>query len=512
VRRMAILSAIPALVLARNGAAVHPKSSSSPRPVGRCVLALTAVGLIGASVLQPVTASAGVPPVNPSAPGPYRVASVDYTLGDSALKVPGFRQEPGSDEEQDEQPLAPIELTGTAHYPQDLSGKRHPLIVLSHGYWITCADAAAKAAAEAAEEERATIVDPTPPEEGEPTPVPEPGQTDDPARWHELSEIITSSYGRLTAWPCATGTPALPSYRGFDYLAKHLASQGFIVVSVSANGVNAGSLGETADMARAAVVNKHLAMWAQLDRTGSGPLATRFTRPRSTTPVKVDFKGRIDLTQVGTMGHSRGGRGAIWQAADVHRDLWPAGVQVKAVVALAPANAYGEVGSQDAVPYLVTRTPFMVWLGTCDGGTGVQGQGFLKFALGRNRVPMTQLTVHGANHNFVNTEWSPSSGQVDAQDDASHSGPGRCEGRTPGTLPTKPDGTFDPDAEDGIADEDVAQLGEAAERKVSAAYLSAYFRRNLMNDKRFDSMLSGKQFPLARIADVEALRIDPARR
>jgi hypothetical protein len=291
-----------------------------------------------------------------------------------------------------------------------------------------------------------------------------------------------------------------------------LASQGFIVVSVSANGVNAGQLGETADMARAAVVNKHLALWAQLDRTGSGPLAGRFTRPRTTTPVKVDFKGRIDLTRVGTMGHSRGGRGAMWQAADVHREQWPAGVQVKAVVALAPASAYGEPGSDDAVPYLVTKTPFMVWLGTCDGDTGTQGQGFLQFALGRNRVPITQLTVHGANHSFVNTEWSPSSGQVDAGDDAEHSGPGRCAGRTAGNLPTKPDGTFDPDAEDGSADEDVAQLGETAERKVSTAYLSAYFRRNLMDDKRFDPMLSGKQSPLAAIADVEALRIGPARR
>lgn len=123
--------------------------------------------------------------------------------------------------------------------------------------------------------------------------------------------------------------------------------------------------------------------------------------------MKVDFKGRIDLTRVGTMGHSRGGRGAMWQAADAHREQWSAGVKVKGVVTLGAAGVYAEPNSAEAIPYLVTRTPFLTWLGTCDGATGTQGEDFVKFALGRNRVPMTRLTVHGANHNFVNTKWSP---------------------------------------------------------------------------------------------------------
>ena len=40
-------------------------------------------------------------------------------------------------------------------------------------------------------------------------------------------------------YPCLPGYQSIPSYRGYDYLAKSLASNGYIVVSISANGINA---------------------------------------------------------------------------------------------------------------------------------------------------------------------------------------------------------------------------------------------------------------------------------
>ena len=40
-------------------------------------------------------------------------------------------------------------------------------------------------------------------------------------------------------WPCAAGWETIPSFQGYDYLAENLASWGYIVVSVSANGINA---------------------------------------------------------------------------------------------------------------------------------------------------------------------------------------------------------------------------------------------------------------------------------
>jgi hypothetical protein len=40
------------------------------------------------------------------------------------------------------------------------------------------------------------------------------------------------------AWPCPTGWKPIPSHSGYRYVADILASQGYIAVSISANGIN----------------------------------------------------------------------------------------------------------------------------------------------------------------------------------------------------------------------------------------------------------------------------------
>src|SRR5258706_6022691 len=40
-------------------------------------------------------------------------------------------------------------------------------------------------------------------------------------------------------WPCAAGHQPILSFRGYDYSADQLASNGYFVVSISANGINA---------------------------------------------------------------------------------------------------------------------------------------------------------------------------------------------------------------------------------------------------------------------------------
>jgi hypothetical protein len=72
---------------------------------------------------------------------------------------------------------------------------------------------------------------------------------------------------RYNQWWSASGTPPIRSYRGYDYLGENLASYGFVAVSISANGVNVGDQ-NMQDQARAALINKHLAMWQQLTGTG----------------------------------------------------------------------------------------------------------------------------------------------------------------------------------------------------------------------------------------------------
>ncbi len=93
------------------------------------------------------------------------------------------------------------------------------------------------------------------------------------------------------------------------------------------NGISAGELGTSADMARATLVNKHLEMLSDAN-DGEGPLAE---------PLRA-LRGQLDLTNVGLMGHSRGGRGVAWQAADIHAADLPRGVRLRAAVPLAPAD------------------------------------------------------------------------------------------------------------------------------------------------------------------------------
>ncbi len=419
-----------------------------------------------ASLLVPSAAEAAKTG-DPGAPGPYRVASLDYTLGDRVLQVPGFHVDP------EDEALADLEVTGNVHYPTSGRGP-FPLVVLSHGYWATCADREAVAIKEGRE---AVLSD----EE----------IYDDPA-W-------LAAIGRLWQWPCVPGVAPLPSYRGYDYLAERLAGHGMVVVSVSANGVNAGQLGEAADEARAAVINKHLELWSELTRTGKGALAGKF---------RQNFKGMIDLTRVGTLGHSRGGRGVAWHAADVHKGALPKGVQIKGVIALAAAGAGTATneGSPDAPLYRVTTAPLAVWLGGCDMD---QGEDYLTLAKGHTRFPNYRWTVGGANHNFLNTQWSPASGQVEAEDDGVGPEPGTCGDQ----VWDYPDG-WDP--EDPSSPQPtmhwenvVHKLTEDEEHRVLTGYATAFFLETLRGDRRHAAVLDGSSRPYQAFTTVVADRITP---
>ena len=61
-------------------------------------------------------------------------------------------------------------------------------------------------------------------------------------------------------WPCPEGTLPIPSHLGYRYAAEILASQGYLTVSISANGVN-GQDGWVADggaAARSVLIRHHL--------------------------------------------------------------------------------------------------------------------------------------------------------------------------------------------------------------------------------------------------------------
>ncbi|WP_306337533.1 alpha/beta hydrolase [Streptomyces sp. KL118A] len=417
----------------------HKHKKASARLLG-----LSAAVLSAAAAAVTFTAATGAAAPNEAtgesaAPSSGTTRTVRYDLGSKAWHLP--------------QTGEPGELTGVVHYPADLGTGRHPLIVMLHGLHDTCADRKAAAARTAAE-----------------------ASGDDAA--------YEAANAKLAAWPCAPGTPALPSERGYDYLGRKLAAQGFVVVSLGANGINASSvMGDDNAAARADLINRHLRMWQQLGSKGKGELAGKFTDPATGAARRVDFAHHVDLGNVGIMGHSRAGAGATWQAADHHRGKWPKGVTVKAVAALAPAY---NVMTEDMSNYAIAKTPFAVFRGTCDGQVGGEALSFAADAAKGNRSGFHQFSIRGANHNYFNTQWSPQSGQVAAFDDATpvKGRPGQCTDREDG-APTR-------------------QLTEPQQRHVATTYLGAFFRRYLLGDTGQNQVLTGARHPDAAITDVHA--------
>ena len=381
------------------------------------------------------------------------VSSVEYHLGDQAFTVPNTGG-------------ARAELTGIVHYPSDLGTGKHPVVVILHGWWSSCADQRAWTAEQEAEQAG-------------------------------NEQEVEKQQGFLGQWPCRRGVSAMKSYRGFDYLGEQLARQGFVTIVISADGVNAvDPSGADGDTARTALINKHLAMWSQLAATGAGPLAGHLTQTDTQHSVPVDFRGRLDMSDVGTLGHSRGGRAVQWQASTANRKDWPKGVAIKAVLPLAAVfPAFDGIAEQ----YLTAPDiPFMSTFGTCDQGgfsSNKEGDDYYAEAVTRPDQTATVRTLHllGGNHNFFNTRWSPSSGLPTAGDDATRTGPA---------------GTCVSDADNKT---DIPELAESAQRQALTAYASAFFQRYLDGEKCQDPILNGAVRPLGTRVPVDIAVTTPTR-
>lgn len=371
-----------------------------------------------------------------AAPGDPSVRVFDYDLGDAAFTVPGFHAL--SRQGMPTKRLAPIELTGRVYVPADAAGRRLPMVVIAHGLFWSCAD---------------------------------------------------DRTGKVTGdWPCRAPLTGIRSDLGYDYLGRMLAERGIVAVSVGANGVNAGELGEVADRARAKVVFEHLRMWSSLVADGSGPLAGALTDAATGEPAAPDLVGAVDLQDVGLLGHSRGGRGVMWAAASAHRDMVPEGVRLRAVFGMAAAEP--PFMDRNVRRVMVTDVPLMTWAGGCDA---VGRDEYNRLARrGGNRVNIA-ITVHGANHNNLNSRWAASSGLPGGEDDAQHPKrrPGKCYAWDPADL------------QDTLGFED--------EQTVSSTYVEAFFARYLQGDRSFDTILSGDRLPVRGLTQVDVRRYWPGR-
>jgi hypothetical protein len=252
----------------------------------------------------------------------------------------------------------PVELTGRVYAPTDLSGGPRPLIVFLHGR-------------------------------------------------HATTFQGTTAF---LEWPPTGAHQPIPSYQGYDYLGNVLASWGYIVVSISANGINArDSSGDLGMSARAQLVQRQLDIWRDLS-TGNGTV-----QPFGTAPFGTRFVGKVDLQNVGTMGHSRGGEGVVRNFI-LNQSLGsPYGI--KAVFPLAPV---------DFARPVINGVPLGVILPANDGDVS-DNQGVHFFDDARYNVPGDLAPKHtfqviGANHNFYNTIWTPGLFPAGTADDGANAG------------------------------------------------------------------------------------------
>lgn len=182
---------------------------------------------------------------------------------------------------------------------------------------------------------------------------------------------------------------------GYDYLGELLASRGFILVSVDMNFINGGIRGE--NDARGWLLLKHLEAWQAFEDDERHPL-----------------RGRVDMSRIALMGHSRGGEAAPVAASFNQLSRYPDdaslefdfGFDIRAVVSIAPVDGqYLPTGR----PSPVEDVSYLVFHGSHDGDVtsfhGLRIWDRVQFPGGGDRFK-SAIYMYRANHGQWNTVWN----------------------------------------------------------------------------------------------------------
>ncbi len=188
---------------------------------------------------------------------------------------------------------------------------------------------------------------------------------------------------------------------GYAYLGELLASRGFFLVSVDENFFNGSAFGGLSreNDGRGWMLLQHLKVWRQWNEDESNP-----------------FYGKVDMENIGLIGHSRGGEAAAIAGAFNRLSHYPDdatvefdfGFSIKAIIAIAPSDQqYKPAGK----PTPLENVNYFVFQGAHDSDVSFF-MGLRQF----NRVRFTDdhywikasLLSYRSNHGQFNTVWGDS--------------------------------------------------------------------------------------------------------
>jgi len=181
---------------------------------------------------------------------------------------------------------------------------------------------------------------------------------------------------------------------GYGYLGQHLASRGFILVSVDENFINGNLRGE--NDGRGWLLLEHLRHWRVWNDSLGSP-----------------FYHKVDMGNIALMGHSRGGEAVAVAAAFNRLSHYPDDAtlkfnynfDIKSIVAIAPVDGQYQPAGK---PTPVENVNYLVFHGSHDGDvsafSGLRQYQRIKFTDGRPWFK-SAVYVYRANHGQWNTVW-----------------------------------------------------------------------------------------------------------
>jgi hypothetical protein len=372
--------------------------------IALCALILSAIGCSkGSSKLAEKLASAtqdvvtaGTAP-DSTGRGPYGVGTGEYRLAasrDNFIYDDRF-----------------TEIWARAWWPQSSDLGKLPLVVFLHGNHATCGTFFCHVSSCGFELE-----------------LPDGPRIDDRIDYTFLGTCPLKGQGSP---PAESDYVVTPNHEGYGYLAEQLASRGYLVVSINANrGITAGPAQDRGTPGHPFIEDRGLNL-------GRGRLVlehlsflSRWNRGVEPTPGSLgfDLRNRIDFSQVGLVGHSRGGEGvraAYNTYTGRNTDIGPYAainwktrigdpVDFKGIFEIAP------VDRQTVRTLNAEGINWAVMLPGCDGDV-INQQGmwpYDRMIRSFSESPARQKSFYyvlGANHNYWNTEWqfSDSSSCID---------------------------------------------------------------------------------------------------